>query len=61
LLDIESTDGRLRKNRSAKNIEKNQIRQGHFVLKSVTTSAGVINGFEAAVKKIGGIPLFTAY
>jgi ribosomal protein S8 len=58
LLEIESTDGRLRKNRSAKNIERNQIRQGHFVLNSITTSAGVINGFEAGAKKIGGVPLF---
>ena len=59
--DIETLSGRLRHDRSRKGLAKSQLRQGHFVYAVVTTDRGVVGGFEAAAKKIGGLPLFKIY
>ena len=56
--DVESANSRLRKYRSAKAIEKNQLLQGRFVHTSITTDKGLLFDSEAARIKKGGLPLF---
>lgn len=58
---LEDVNGRLRKNRSNKNIEMSQFRMGQFVHTSLTTDAGIKSALEISHKKIGGLPLFRMY
>lgn len=58
---VESVRMNKRSAASAKEVVKHQLRQGQVQHLTISTNLGIISGYEAAAKKVGGIPLFKIY